>query len=123
MNKLKSINPKRMGKERVKREYDLRVLNLVAESEYESRMAIWNGLEMTTDIANEMKDFIDQAFNKMQQDLKAARRELAVEYSEFVTFANEEISYIKGNVADATAQYFWYGAIALMVVGTLAICI
>ncbi|MEF1175227.1 thiamine-phosphate diphosphorylase, partial [Vibrio sinaloensis] len=31
-----------MGKERIKREYDLRVLNLVGESEYQSRMAIWN---------------------------------------------------------------------------------
>ncbi|MEF1187440.1 thiamine-phosphate diphosphorylase, partial [Vibrio sinaloensis] len=27
-----------MGKERIKREYDLRVLNLVGESEYQSRM-------------------------------------------------------------------------------------
>ena len=36
-----------MDKERTKREYDLRVLNCVSEGEYESRMAVWNGLGKT----------------------------------------------------------------------------
>ena len=55
-----------MGKERNKREYDLRVLNCVSESEYESRMAVWNSLTMAaTPSASETKGFIDEAFNKL----------------------------------------------------------
>tara|TARA_Y100001956_G_scaffold23063_1_gene22716 strand:- start:2960 stop:3331 length:372 start_codon:yes stop_codon:yes gene_type:complete len=123
VNKLKSISPKRIGKERTKREYDLRVLNLVGETEYESRMAIWNNLSFTTDTVSDIKEFIDNTFNKLQQDLSTARKELTLDYNEFVTTANEEINYIKGNVADTTTQYFWYVAIALMVAGTIAICI
>lgn len=41
VNVLRNICPEKMGKERNKREYDLRVLNCVSESEYESRMAVW----------------------------------------------------------------------------------
>jgi hypothetical protein len=123
VNKLKSINPQKMGKERTKREYDLRVLNLVGESEYASRMAVWNNLSFANDAMDEVKDFIDNAFNKLQAELKGARSELSIDYNEFVTTATEEVNYIRGNVADSTTQYFWYVAIALMVAGTVAICI
>ncbi|KHT47724.1 thiamine-phosphate diphosphorylase [Vibrio sinaloensis] len=123
MNKLKGISQNRIGKERIKREYDLRVLNLVGESEYQSRMAIWNNLNFTNDTVNDIKTFVDQAFSKLQQELSNNKAELNIDYNEFVITANEEINYIKGNVADTTSQYFWYAMIALMVAGTIAICV
>ncbi|MFA0378955.1 thiamine-phosphate diphosphorylase [Vibrio sp. 10N.222.54.A3] len=113
-----------MGKERNKRDYDLRVLNCVSESEYESRMAVWNSLALTaTPSASETKGFIDESFNKLQQDLKEASRELSINYTDFIAMAHEEINYIKVFVADKTAQYGWYAAIVLMVIGTVALCI
>lgn len=123
MNKLKGISQNRIGKERIKREYDLRVLNLVGESEYQSRMAIWNNLNFTNDTVNDIKTFVDQAFSKLQQELSNNKAELNIDYNEFVITANEEINYIKGNVADTASQYFWYAMIVLMVAGTIAICI
>ena len=113
-----------MGKERNKREYDLRVLNCVSESEYESRMAVWNSLTMAaTPSASETKGFIDEAFNKLQNDLKETSRELSINYTDFIAMAHEEINYIKIFVADKTSQYGWYAAIALMSIGTIALCI
>lgn len=122
MNKLKGISPKRIGKERTKREYDLRVLNLVNETEYESRMAIWNQLDFCNEAVSDIKSFIDHSFNKLKTDLNASRRELAIDYHEFALTATEEINYIKAHVADTTTQYCWYALITLMVAGTIAIC-
>lgn len=36
--------------------------------------------------------------------------------------AHEELNYIKVFVANKTAQYGWYAAIVLMIVGTVALC-
>ncbi|WP_167469903.1 thiamine-phosphate diphosphorylase [Vibrio aquaticus] len=112
-----------MSKERIKREYDLRVLNCVSEGEYESRMAVWNGLTLTGATALEAKAYVDNAFNKLQEDLKEAQRELAINYNDFCMLANEEINFIKVHVADNKSQYFWYATIVLMIAGTLALCI
>ncbi|ERM57920.1 hypothetical protein F0Z19_3570 [Vibrio cyclitrophicus] len=123
MNVLRNICPEKMGKERNKREYDLRVLNCVSESEYESRMAVWNSLALAaTPSVSETKGFIDEAFNKLQQDLKEASRELSINYTDFIAMAHEEINYIKVFVANKTAQYGWYTAIVLMIIGTVALC-
>ncbi|MFM2589648.1 thiamine-phosphate diphosphorylase [Vibrio sp. TBV020] len=112
-----------MSKERIKREYDLRVLNCVSEGEYESRMAVWNGLTLAGATTQEAKIYVDNAFNKLQEDLKDAKRELVINYNEFCVMANEEINFIKVHVADNKSQYFWYATIALMVAGTIALCI
>ncbi len=123
VNVLRNICPEKMGKERNKREYDLRVLNCVSESEYESRMAVWNSLTLAaTPSVSETKGFIDEAFNKLQQDLKEASRELSINYTDFIAMAHEELNYIKVFVADKTAQYGWYAAIVLMIIGTFALC-
>lgn len=123
MHDLKKISPEKMDKERTKREYDLRVLNCVSEGEYESRMAVWNGLVVNSAPIEEAKAFVDNAFDKLQQDLKAAQRELSINYGDFIAMANEEINYIKIHVADKSAQYFWYAAIVLMIGGTIALYI
>ena len=123
MNDLKNICPARMSKERIKREYDLRVLNCVSEGEYESRMAVWNGLTLAGATALEAKTYVDNAFDKLQHDLKEAKRELAINYADFSTMANEEINFIKVHVADNKTQYFWYATIVLMIAGTIALCI
>ncbi|NOI79801.1 thiamine-phosphate diphosphorylase [Vibrio tubiashii] len=115
MERLKTIDPAKMGKERHKREYDLRVLNCVGEDEYQSRMAIWNNLITPTAPIEEAKKFVDAAFSKLEQDLKASSSELVINYNEFVTLANEEINYIRVHVADNRSQYFWYATIALTI--------
>lgn len=66
---------------------------------------------------------LSTSFNKLQQDLKEASRELSINYTDFIAMAHEEINYIKVFVADKTAQYGWYAAIVLMVIGTVALCI
>ncbi|MCW8332607.1 thiamine-phosphate diphosphorylase [Vibrio sp. SCSIO 43135] len=111
-----------MIKERIKREYDLRILNQVSESEYESRMAIWDGISTAASSVNDVAKFVDVSFSTLQQKLKEAGSDLSLNRNEFVTMANEEISYIKAYVADNTTQYFWYATIALMVCGVIAIC-
>lgn len=115
MEQLNTINPAKMGKERNKREYDLRVLNRVGEDEYESRMAIWNNLMAAAAPFGEAKKFVDAAFTKLEQDLKESSRELTINYNDFVLLANEEINYIKVHVADNKTQYFWYAAIAITI--------
>lgn len=111
-----------MGKERDKREYDLRVLNCVSDSEYASRMAIWDTLLMGKPAASEMKGFMDEVFNKLQNELRETRRELSINYTDFIAMAHEEVNYIKIFVADNKTQIGWYVAIALMIVGTIALC-
>jgi len=122
VNVLKNICPLKMGKERNKREYDLRVLNCVSDSEYASRMAIWDTLLMGKPAASEMKGFMDEAFNKLQNELQETRRELSINYTDFIAMAHEEVNYIKVFVADNKAQIGWYIAIALMIAGTVALC-
>ncbi|MDN3701913.1 thiamine-phosphate diphosphorylase [Vibrio artabrorum] len=124
MNVLRNICPDRLGKERNKREYDLRVLNCVSESEYESRMAVWNSLTLgANSSASETKAFIDEVFKKLQRDLKDTDRELSINAAEFIATAHEEINYIKVFVADKTSQYGWYATIVLMIIGIFALCI
>jgi hypothetical protein len=122
VNVLKNICPLKMGKERDKREYDLRVLNRVSDSEYASRMAIWDTLLMGTPAASEMKGFMDEAFNKLQNELKETSRELSINYTDFIAMAHEEVNYIKIFVADNKVQIGWYIAIALTIAGTIALC-
>ncbi|MDA0149641.1 thiamine-phosphate diphosphorylase [Vibrio sp. LaRot3] len=112
-----------MGSERTKREYDLRVLNCVSEGEYESRMVVWDNLVFSTGSVESVANFVDTAFNKLQSDVKQAGKELSVTYNEFVTMANEEINYIKVNVADSKAQIFWYAAVFVMICAIVALYI
>ncbi|MGD8110585.1 thiamine-phosphate diphosphorylase [Vibrio sp. TRT 21S02] len=104
-----------MNKARDHRERDLRVLNCVSDSEYESRMAVWHNLISPKAPIEEAKKFVDSAFNRLEADLKASGREVAISYSDFVTMANEELQYIRVYVADTKSQYFWYGTIAITV--------
>ncbi len=123
MNDLINLCPNRLGSERTKREYDLRVLNCVSEGEYESRMVVWDNLAFATNSVESIANFIDTAFNKLQSDVKQAGKELSVNYSEFVAMANEEINYIKINVADSKAQLFWYAAVVIMIGAIVALYI
>ncbi|MGY3571632.1 thiamine-phosphate diphosphorylase [Vibrio paucivorans] len=122
MNDLKNLSSAKVIKERIKREYDLRILNQVSEGEFESRMAIWDGISTAANSVNDVAKFVDVSFSTLQQKLKEAGSDLSLNHNEFVTMANEEISYIKAYVADNTTQYFWYATIALMVCGVIAIC-
>lgn len=115
MERLKSIDSAKLGKERNKRAYDLRILNCVSESEYESRMAIWDNLVAPSDSLEEVKAFIDASFYKQSEELKASRRDFALNYNDFASMANEEISYIRVHVADTKSQYFWYATMALVI--------
>ena len=123
MNGLQNLSLKKMGYERTKREYDLRAMNRVSESEYESRMVVWDNLALSAGTEGEAGGFIDTVFSKLQQNLKAANRELSIDYSEFVTMANEEVNYIRVNVADNKVQAFWYATILLMLCGSIVLCL
>ncbi|NOH95868.1 thiamine-phosphate diphosphorylase [Vibrio sp. 99-70-13A1] len=112
-----------MGYERTKREYDLRAMNRVSESEYESRMVVWDNLALSAGTEGGAGGFVDTVFSKLQQNLKDANRELSIDYSEFVTMANEEVNYIRVNVADNKVQAFWYATILLMLCGSIVLCI
>ncbi len=49
---------------------------------------------VATPPVSETKGFIDEAFNKLQQDLKASR-ELSINYTDFIATAHEELNYIR----------------------------
>lgn len=121
MESLKRVLPARMGAERIRREYDLRAMNRVSESEYESRMSVWDALQ--SPYASDIKTFIDNVFTELQQKLARANQDTSISYADFVEFANEEINYIKVHVGDNVTQYFWYATIAMMVTGVIALCI
>ncbi|MCW8346424.1 thiamine-phosphate diphosphorylase [Vibrio sp. ZSDZ65] len=112
-----------MNKERIKREHDLLKLNCVSDNEFKSRMAIWDSLAFAPAPLEEAKTFINTVFGKLQQDVKEAHHELSLSHSEFVTFATEEITYIRNNVANQTTQYIWYAVIALTTACIIAICL
>lgn len=123
MNKLMAICPEKISKEHKSREYDLRVLNRVSEGEYESRMAVWRGLPSLGSASTEIDSYVESVFNKMQQELVDAKRELEINYNDFCSMAKEEINYIKIHADDKHMQLFWYAAIAVTIAGTLALYI
>lgn len=123
MNGLQNLSLKKMGYERTKREYDLRAMNRVSESEYESRMVVWDNLALSAGTEGGSGGFIDTVFSKLQKNLKDANRDLSIDYSEFATMANEEVNYIRVNVADNKVQAFWYATILLMLCGSIVLCI
>ncbi|WP_047044969.1 hypothetical protein [Vibrio mexicanus] len=104
-----------MSKERDRREHDLRVLNCVSDSEYESRMAVWNNLISPAAPISEVKKFIESAYLRLLEDLTASKRDLTINHTDFVAMASEEIYYIRNHVADTRSQYFWYTAITITV--------
>ncbi|WP_390902920.1 thiamine-phosphate diphosphorylase [Vibrio qingdaonensis] len=123
MNAFKNLCSDKMNKERIKREHDLLKLNCVSDNEFKSRMAIWDSLAFAPAPLEEAKTFINTVFGKLQQDVKEAHHELSLSHSEFVTFATEEITYIRNNVANQTTQYIWYAVIALTTACIIAICL
>ncbi len=122
MNKLSHMNFDKLGKERLKREHDLLMLNRVTDREFESRMAIWDSLSLASAPLGEAKQFIENTFNKLQNDIIQARKEFTMSFSDFEVMATEEINYIRVNVADTKSQKIWYALITVMVLGTVAIC-
>ncbi|WP_171761089.1 thiamine-phosphate diphosphorylase [Vibrio sp. RE86] len=118
-----AICPEKISKEHKSREYDLRVLNRVSEGEYESRMAVWRGLPSLGNSSTEIDSYVESVFNKMQQELVDAKRELEINYNDFYSMAKEEINYIKIHTDNKHMQLFWYTAIAVTIAGTLALYI
>ncbi|WP_240495640.1 thiamine-phosphate diphosphorylase [Vibrio barjaei] len=122
MNKFQNLNYDKMGKERIKREHDLLKLNCVSDSEFESRMAVWDRMALSSAPLGAAKNFIEATFNKLQNDVVNASRDFQVSFSDFEAMAKDEINYIRINVADQKTQFVWYAIITLMVAGTVAIC-
>lgn len=122
VNKFQNLNYDKMGKERIKREHDLLKLNCVSDSEFESRMAVWDRMALSSAPLGEAKNFIEATFNKLQNDVVNASRDFQVSFSDFEAMAKDEINYIRINVADQKTQFVWYAIITLMVAGTVAIC-
>ncbi|MFC5077599.1 thiamine-phosphate diphosphorylase [Vibrio thalassae] len=122
MNKFQNLNYDKMGKERIKREHDLLKLNCVSDSEFESRMAVWDRMAISSAPLGEAKNFIETTFNKLQNDVVNASRDFQVSFTEFEVMAKDEINYIRLNVADQKTQLVWFAIITLMIAGTVAIC-
>jgi len=114
---LSKLSQHKLQREQKKREHDLRVLNCVSEQEYHSRLAVWDSLQHTRQSLEDVPALVTlahQEFSKRKVPFKPNDHD-------FTVLANDEINYIRTFVADQTSQYFWYGAIALMIVGTLAL--
>ncbi|GAL25491.1 hypothetical protein JCM19239_3765 [Vibrio variabilis] len=122
MNKFSDMNSNKLGKERLKREHDLLMLNRVTDREFESRMAIWDAISLASAPLGEAKQFVEATFNKLQKDISAASKEFTLSFADFEVMANEEMNYIRMNVADTRSQKIWYGLISVMVLGTIYIC-
>ncbi len=115
--------PKRMIRERSEREYDLRVRNCVTDSEFESRMVVWDSLNRLD--AGSIKDsnLIEHAYENMRKAQMNLGQALATSYEEFVITAKDELNYIDIYVLDTKVQAFWYATLLLMICGIAALYI
>lgn len=117
MKNLSKLSQHKLQREQKKREHDLRVLNCVSEQEYHSRLAVWDSLQH----AQQSFDDISALVALAHKDFIKRKVPFKPNDHDFSVIAKDEINYIRTFVADQTSQYFWYGAIALMIIGTLAL--